>query len=235
MNVDINYVMSYSQEELLKNNSSIINKLKLTFDDKNKQFFNSHLCLHINYENNEDFIIKLDQVWKWIGFSRVEQSKTLLFKNFIENTDYIQEIREDKISVLITIKCFKQLCLLAKSQTSIDMKNYYLEIEKLLFNLVKDETQELTKALTVKKKKINISSFLNKKIFFIIIIKEQKNLIEEIIFGRTALEIKSSIGAKPVMMSGFIFHSNKLINRYIGKIFEKLEPPIEWQQRHPFK
>ncbi len=62
-----------------------------------------------------------------------------------------------------------------------------------------------------------------------------QNQFEEIIFGRTALEIKSSIGAKPVTMSGFIFHSNKLINRYIGKIFEKLEPPIEWQQRHPFK
>jgi len=62
-----------------------------------------------------------------------------------------------------------------------------------------------------------------------------QNQFAAIIFGRTALEIKSSIGAKPIMMSGFIFHSNKFINKYIGKIFEKLEPPIEWQQRHPFK
>ncbi len=58
---------------------------------------------------------------------------------------------------------------------------------------------------------------------------------EKIIFGRTALEIKSSIGAKPVMMSGFIKHQNKLINKYIDKIFIRLEPKIEWQQRHPFK
>lgn len=58
---------------------------------------------------------------------------------------------------------------------------------------------------------------------------------KKIIFGRTALEIKSSIGAKPVMMSGFIKHQNKLINKYIDKFFTRLEPKVAWQQRHPFK
>lgn len=58
---------------------------------------------------------------------------------------------------------------------------------------------------------------------------------QKIIFGRTALEIKSSIGAKPVQMSGFIKHQNKLINKYIDKIFIKLEPKVDWQLRHPFK
>ena len=58
---------------------------------------------------------------------------------------------------------------------------------------------------------------------------------KKIIFGRTALEIKSSIGATPVMMSGFIYHRNSLINTFLGKIFKKLEPKTVWQQRHPFK
>jgi hypothetical protein len=58
---------------------------------------------------------------------------------------------------------------------------------------------------------------------------------KKIIFGRTALEIKSSIGAKPVMMSGFIKHQNKIINKYIDKFFTRLEPKVAWQQRHPFK
>jgi hypothetical protein len=58
---------------------------------------------------------------------------------------------------------------------------------------------------------------------------------KKIIFGRTALEIKSSIGATPVMMSGFIYHSNKLVNTFLGKIFKNLEPETIWQQRHPFK
>jgi predicted N-acyltransferase len=62
-----------------------------------------------------------------------------------------------------------------------------------------------------------------------------ENSFERIIFGRTALEIKSSVGATPVNMSGFIFHTNKLINRFMGPIFKKLEPTLQWQQRHPFK
>ena len=62
-----------------------------------------------------------------------------------------------------------------------------------------------------------------------------ENQFKEIIFGRTALEIKSSIGAKPVVMSGFIYHNNKLIDHYFDKIFPRLEPTLTWQQRHPFK
>lgn len=62
-----------------------------------------------------------------------------------------------------------------------------------------------------------------------------ENVFKRIIFGRTALEIKSSIGATPVQMSGFIYHNNKLINKFIGKIFKQLEPELNWQQRHPFK
>lgn len=62
-----------------------------------------------------------------------------------------------------------------------------------------------------------------------------KHGFKKIIFGRTALEIKSSIGAVPVKMSGFLYHNNSLINKYISKIFPRLEPEMEWQQRHPFK
>lgn len=62
-----------------------------------------------------------------------------------------------------------------------------------------------------------------------------ENRFEKIIFGRTALEIKSSIGAEPVVMSGFIYHTNKWVNRFMSKIFPRLEPTLVWQQRHPFK
>ena len=58
---------------------------------------------------------------------------------------------------------------------------------------------------------------------------------KKIIFGRTALEIKSSIGATPIKMTGFIFHNNKILNTFLGKIFRNLEPETVWQQRHPFK
>lgn len=58
---------------------------------------------------------------------------------------------------------------------------------------------------------------------------------ESIVFARTALEIKSSVGAKPVKMYGLITHSNALINHNIGRFFNYLEPKTEWQERNPFK
>lgn len=57
----------------------------------------------------------------------------------------------------------------------------------------------------------------------------------EIVFARTALEIKSSVGAKPVKMYGLITHSNTLINHNIAKLFNYLEPKTDWQERNPFK
>lgn len=58
---------------------------------------------------------------------------------------------------------------------------------------------------------------------------------EEIIFARTALEIKSSVGAKPQKMYGLMEHSNPLINKNIAKLFEYLEPEVDWKERNPFK
>lgn len=58
---------------------------------------------------------------------------------------------------------------------------------------------------------------------------------QRIIFGRTALEIKSTIGAEPVEIFGLIKHNNLLINKFMGKIFTSLNPKIEWIQRKPFK
>lgn len=58
---------------------------------------------------------------------------------------------------------------------------------------------------------------------------------KEIVFARTALEIKSSVGAKPQEMFGFIEHSNSFINRRMKQLFCYLEPKTEWKERNPFK
>ncbi|MBW8524466.1 peptidogalycan biosysnthesis protein [Chryseobacterium chendengshani] len=56
-----------------------------------------------------------------------------------------------------------------------------------------------------------------------------------IIFGRTALEIKSTIGAQPVEIFGLIKHNNFLINQFMERIFKSFNPVVEWIQRKPFK
>jgi len=112
---------------------------------------------------------------------------------------------------------------------------YYLENELVGFHtlLVNGETLEtyfLGYDEHIQKEKMLYLNMLYNMTQFGI-----ENQFKKIIFGRTALEIKSSIGAKPVIMSGFIYHTNKWINRILPKIFPNLEPSLVWQQRHPFK
>lgn len=56
-----------------------------------------------------------------------------------------------------------------------------------------------------------------------------------IIFARTALEIKSSVGAKAVNMYGLIKHNNIFLNLLVSRTFSYFEPKIEWKVRNPFK
>lgn len=58
---------------------------------------------------------------------------------------------------------------------------------------------------------------------------------KRIIFGRTALEIKSTIGAEPVDIFGLMKHNNFMINPFMKNIFPSLSPKTEWIQRKPFK
>jgi predicted N-acyltransferase len=58
---------------------------------------------------------------------------------------------------------------------------------------------------------------------------------QEIIFARTALEIKSSVGAEPIKMYGLMEHSNFFINKRLGYFFDSLEPKTNWKERNPFK
>lgn len=58
---------------------------------------------------------------------------------------------------------------------------------------------------------------------------------KNIIFGRTALEIKSSVGAIDIPMFGFMRHSQPLINQFLGRIFNYLEPETTWKRRSPYK
>ena len=58
---------------------------------------------------------------------------------------------------------------------------------------------------------------------------------KSIVFGRTALEIKSSVGAKPIKMYGLMEHRNGLINANLSKIFPYLEPEMKWKERNPFR
>jgi hypothetical protein len=58
---------------------------------------------------------------------------------------------------------------------------------------------------------------------------------ETIVYARTAMEIKSSVGAKAVPMSMYLKHTNNFINVALKGLFKVMNPSQTWEERHPFK
>ena len=62
------------------------------------------------------------------------------------------------------------------------------------------------------------------------------NQFDKVIYARTAMEIKSSVGAKPYAMHIYMKHTNNFIaNSALKFIVKTLNPIKQWEERHPFK
>ena len=58
---------------------------------------------------------------------------------------------------------------------------------------------------------------------------------KRIVFARTALEIKSSVGAKPKDLCIYLRYENSMVNKIVSPIISVLNPTEKWVPRHPFK
>jgi hypothetical protein len=112
----------------------------------------------LNYDKNIDFIVDLDDVWKWLGFTQKVSAIRVLEKNFISTVDYKTALQfgkatlesfvkqnggQNKQTILLTIKCFKSLCLKAQTKKASEIHEYYMKLEETLHEIVEDETNEL--------------------------------------------------------------------------------------------
>lgn len=61
-----------------------------------------------------------------------------------------------------------------------------------------------------------------------------KYQFKSIVYARTAMEIKSSVGAKALPMVMYMKHTNSLANKLLKAIFNFMKPNKEWDERHPF-
>ena len=62
-----------------------------------------------------------------------------------------------------------------------------------------------------------------------------ENSFKSVVYARTAMEIKSSVGAKAKTMQVYIKHTNSFINALLKPIFSLMNPKQNWEERHPFK
>jgi hypothetical protein len=138
-------------------NSKLINKIQENFTGFEQQLFVSSFYCYLNYDKNIDFVVDLDNIWKWLGFQQKVKAVALLEKHFKLDIDYknlafplgkasSKEEKwggQNKKTILLTIKCFKSLCLKAQTKKAGEIHEYYMKMEEVLHQIVEEETDEL--------------------------------------------------------------------------------------------
>lgn len=238
-NIHVTSLKDFSKQEVLDIKNSGFNDF-YNFSTQP----NMVLSLRNNWENIESYIDDLTKKYR-DQYKRTRKKGNELVKRRLT----LEEIKFYN-SDIITL--YKNVAFGAPFNTFFLPENHFIELKKNLahqflfygyfkndqligFNtLIKNgksmETYFLGYDPEIQKEHMLYLNMLYDMITYCI-----KNNYSEIIFARTALEIKSSIGAIPKEVFGLIKHDNRLIQKNMNFIFNYLEPKIEWIARNPFK
>ena len=155
-------------------NVKLLTKIKNIFTDFEQQLFLSSFYCYLNCDSKNDFIIDLDNVWKWLDFCQKQRAKELLEKNFVEGKDYkclvTLESEQKKgrgghniKKYFLNIKTFKSLCLKAGTKKADEIHEYYLKLEDLIQETINEECDELKLQLEVKNKELENGKYQTEK------------------------------------------------------------------------
>lgn len=110
------------------------------FSALNNNFIDDFHNIYELGEINNDFIINLDIITKWLDVRKGTLKETLI-RTYNKNIDYtVSKEKSGKISksnkeiIMLTPDCFKRLCLLSKTKKAEEVRTYFIELEKLLNN-----------------------------------------------------------------------------------------------------
>jgi hypothetical protein len=162
--IENNPITKLSQDHNVK----LLTKIKSSFTDFEQQLFLSSFYCYLNYHPTNDFVIDLDNVWKWLGFSQKVNAKTLLEKHFVIDKDYAKPLLlqqkqspdtksrggQNKETFLLNIKTFKSLCLKAGTKKADEIHEYYMKMEEIIQEVVSEECNELKRQLEQKEKQL---------------------------------------------------------------------------------
>ena len=134
-------------------NNKIIEKIKNNFNEEEQKLYIVSFYSYLNYDEFNDFVVDLDDVWKWLGYGQKDSCKKVLVKNFKINDDYkilLSKMTEqdkkhggnNKEIILLNINTFKLLCLKADTVKARQIHKYYVRLESILHQTIKEESEE---------------------------------------------------------------------------------------------
>ena len=147
-------------------NVKMLTKIKEQFTEFEQQMFLSSFYCYLNHHPTNDFVIDLDNVWKWMGFNNKYSAKRLLERHFIIEKDYTKSLiptdeqtthikgGHNKEIFMLNVKTFKTMCLKADTKKADEIHEYFLKMETIIQEVINEETNELKKQLTIQTKQL---------------------------------------------------------------------------------
>ena len=156
---------SFNIVDLIENNpiarlnntyqNKLLTKIKANFTDNEQQIFVASFYSFLNYDSTKDFVIDLDNVWRWLGFSNKAHSKRLLEKQFIIDKDYKILLTKpseqkkhvkgghNKETIMLNVETFKKFCMKAGTKKADEIHDYYIRQQQTLLEVIHEESTEL--------------------------------------------------------------------------------------------
>ncbi len=199
--------------------NKLLTKIQAKFSETEQQLFVASFYGFLKYDPNNDFVIDLDDVWRWLEFSTKQKAKMLLEIHFVKDHDYVtllnpqgkqsDHIRggHNKEIFMLNVSTFKKFCLKAGTKKADSIHNYYIKLEETLHEVVQEESAELKTQLEQKQILLDKSEKTAEKI-------REKTLLEQ--FGRNtqcvyygSIDNLSDSNEKLIKFG----NSNNLVNR----------------------
>lgn len=237
MSVDIVNLIESNPITKLNGNyqSKLVEKVQKSFNNYEQQMFLASFYCYLKHDNQNDFVIDLDNVWEWLGFAQKVKAKILLEKQFTINTDYkkllYQQGKQDdkthgghnKETFMLNVETFKKFCLKAGTKKADEIHDYYIKLENVLQEFLVEESNEL---------KLQLEDAKNE----IIQLEDKKKQEYDAMLEKQKILEREKILLKEYATSGALFYVIKVKTfengQYIVKVGESRRGVLDRYKEH---
>ena len=133
-------------------NDDLFQIMKVQMSSEQEQIFMISHYLYLQHgSDSTKFVVDFDNVWKTVEFTRRDSAKRLLVKHFTDHIDYKigappksgppkdKDLGggQNKETILLTVDCFKNFCMLAATPKATVIRSYYVKMENIMHEYYK--------------------------------------------------------------------------------------------------
>ena len=141
--------------------------LRAELSSEEQRLFLDGFQAYLQHDPRKDFVVDLDDVYQWLGFSRKDPAKRTITTQLTEGVHFktinnaprllhrsVEQTSgrggHNKETTMMTVHGFKQLCMAANTDKARRVRDYYIAMEEVLFEYTRRKMIERETLLEAK-------------------------------------------------------------------------------------